>query len=87
MTWRTVHKHIVSDAFRSKKSLSALLVPEQKASQKWGISSRHSIAFGDYKRNTYANTSATYSIYKKVPYACNVAHITTENTLYITWKS
>ena len=32
-TWRTVHEHIVADAFCSKKNSSALLVPEQQASQ------------------------------------------------------
>ena len=30
MTWPTVHEHIVADAFRSKKSLSALLLDEIK---------------------------------------------------------
>ena len=29
-TWRTVHEHIWADAFRSKKSSSALLVHKQK---------------------------------------------------------
>ena len=33
VTWRTVHEHIVADAFRSKKSSSALLVHEQQARQ------------------------------------------------------
>ena len=34
VTWRTVHEHIVEDAFCSKKSSSGLLVHEQQASQK-----------------------------------------------------
>ena len=34
VTWSTVHEHIVADAFCSKKSSSALLVPEQQVSQK-----------------------------------------------------
>ena len=34
VTWRTVHEHIVADAFRSKKSSSVLLVHEQHAPQK-----------------------------------------------------
>ena len=35
MAWRTVHEHIVADAFHSKKSSWALLVHEEQASQKW----------------------------------------------------
>ena len=31
VTWRTVHKHLVADAFRSKKSSSALFVHDQQA--------------------------------------------------------
>ena len=34
VTRRTVHEHIVADAFHSKKSSSALLVHAQQASQK-----------------------------------------------------
>ena len=59
VTWRTDHdEHIVADAFRSKKSLSALLVHEQQASQKWCLSSRHLTACGDYKIDIYENQAA-----------------------------
>ena len=34
VAWRAVHEHMVAGAFHSKKSLSALLVHEQQASQK-----------------------------------------------------
>ena len=34
VTWRTVHEHIEADTFRSKKSLSTLLVHEQQPPQK-----------------------------------------------------
>ena len=34
VTWRTANEHILADTFCSKKSSSALLVHEQKASQK-----------------------------------------------------
>ena len=34
VTWRTVYEHKVADTFCSEKSLSALLVHEQQASQK-----------------------------------------------------
>ena len=34
VTWRTVHQHIVADAFHSKKRSSELLVHEQQASLK-----------------------------------------------------
>ena len=34
VTWRIVHEHIVTEAFRSKKSSSALLAHEQQTSQK-----------------------------------------------------
>ena len=44
------HEHIVADTFRSKKSISALLVYEQEAPQKWCLSSCHSTPCGDYKR-------------------------------------
>ena len=49
VTWRTVHEHIVADAFRSKKILSGLLVNEQQASLKC-LSSCHSTACGDCRR-------------------------------------
>ena len=32
VTWRSVHEHIVADAFCTKKSSSELLVHEQQAS-------------------------------------------------------
>ena len=47
VTGRTVHEHLQADTFFSKKSLSALLVHEQQASQKLCTSSYHSDAFGD----------------------------------------
>ena len=65
-----IHKHIhiyiihiltystVADAFRFKKSSSALLVHEQQAPQNWCLSSSHSTACGDYKRKIYENTSS-----------------------------
>ena len=34
VTWQAVHKHVLADAFRSKKNSSVLLVHEQQASQK-----------------------------------------------------
>ena len=37
--------------FRSNKSSSAVLAHEQKASQKWCLSSRHLTAYWDYKSN------------------------------------
>ena len=46
VTWQTVHEHIVADAFRSKKSSSALLVHEQHASQKRCLLNRQSTASG-----------------------------------------
>ena len=49
VAWRTVHEYIVADAFRSKKSSSALLVQKQQTSQKCCLSSRNSTAFSDYK--------------------------------------
>ena len=56
--WRTIHQHIVAEAFRSKKSSSALLLHEQQASQKWSLSRRHLTACSDYKRNIYDTQSA-----------------------------
>ena len=56
MAWRTAHEHITADAFCSKKSLSALLVHEQRASLKWFFSSLHSTACGDSMRKVYENT-------------------------------
>ena len=64
MTWQTVYEHIVADAFRSKKSSSALLVHEKHAPQKWCLSSHHSTACGDHKRHIYENTSSVQNIYK-----------------------
>ena len=49
VTWRTVPEHIVADAFRSKKSSSALLVHEQQASQKRCFLNHHSTAYGQKK--------------------------------------
>ena len=49
VTWWTVHKHIVTDMFCSKKSSSNLLVHEQQASQKWCLSSHHSTACDEEK--------------------------------------
>ena len=40
------------------KSFSVLLIHEQQASQKWCLSSHHSTACGDYKRNIYMRTQA-----------------------------
>ena len=56
MTWQKVHQHTVVDAFCSRKSLSALLVHEEHASQKRYLSSCHSTACGEYNRNIYENT-------------------------------
>ena len=53
VTWRTIHEHLVTDVFRSRKSSSALLVHAKQASQKWYLSSHHSTACGDYKRHIY----------------------------------
>ena len=44
---------LVVDAFLFKNSLSALLVYEQQASQKWYLSSRHLISYDNYKNNIY----------------------------------
>ena len=56
VTWRgTVHEHIVADAFRYKKSLSALLVHEQQASQKWYLST--------FRRFAHCLYSHIYVIY------------------------
>ena len=52
-TWRTVHEHLVTDAFRSKKSSSALFLYAKQTSQKWYLSSHHSTTCGDYKRHIY----------------------------------
>ena len=46
VAWRTLHEHIVADAFRSKKSSSALLVHERQASQKRWVLNRHSTVCG-----------------------------------------
>ena len=56
--WRTVHEHVVADAFSSKKSLSALLVHEQQASLKGCLSSCHSTACGDCNTKIYENTGS-----------------------------
>ena len=44
--WRTVHEHLVADAFCSRKSSSALLVHEQPASLKRCLLNHHSTACG-----------------------------------------
>ena len=49
MTWQTDHEHIVADeadAFRSKKSSSALLVHQRQASQNRYLLNRHSTVCG-----------------------------------------
>ena len=56
VTLRTVYKHIVADAFFSKKNLSALLVYEQQASQKLCFSSHHSNHCRNCKGYMYDHT-------------------------------
>ena len=58
VTWLTVHEHIVAVAFCPRKRSSALLVHEQQAPLKWCLSSRHSLACGDCKREIYENTGS-----------------------------
>ena len=63
VVWRAVWKHMVADAFHSKRSSSALLAHEQLTPQKGCFSCRHSIAChqstacGDYRKNIYESTS------------------------------
>ena len=58
VTWETIHEHIVANVFCSKKSSSVLLFQEQQASLKWCLSSRHSTACCDCKKNIYENTGS-----------------------------
>ena len=64
MSWWTVNKKTVSDAFFSKRSTSALLGHEQQTAQKWCLSIRHSTACGDYNENVYENTSNVCKTHK-----------------------
>ena len=75
MTWRTVHEHIVADAFHSKKSLLALLVYEQQAPQKLCLSIHHSNVCGEYKINIYDNRNSVCKLSKLRMYICIYMYI------------